>query len=86
MKKVLPWVFMIFTVMAIVAWGVIGLGLSRGEYDFEAFAYLLGGSLVVLFAYLLYRNFARGKCPHCGKPKHAGGEYCPYCGRGRGKD
>ncbi|MCD8001427.1 MAG: hypothetical protein LUE95_02375 [Oscillospiraceae bacterium] len=84
MKKVLPWVFSASVMGFLIDWGIVGLKIMNGDYEFTALVYAAAVFLIGIFGCLVYYRSAKSKCPHCGKTiwNILGNEkYCPYCGK-----
>ena len=81
MKKIAPWAIAISLVVFVIAWGVIGLKILDGDYDFTLEAYIGLAALVVSFVFILIKKFSTEKCPHCGKIRLDKGKYCSHCGK-----
>jgi len=80
MKKVMSWLFAISLTVFIIDWGIVGVKLLSGDYDITAGAYIALVCSIIMIVCGLYRSFS-SKCPHCGKIRATGGDYCSYCGR-----
>ena len=80
MKKTVTWVYVIAFIILLVDWGVIGIKLLDGDYNFVVGAYLALACLAVMLACAYYKLLCN-KCPHCGKQIQLDGKYCPYCGK-----
>ncbi len=81
MKKILPWVFIVSLIALLIDWGIVGLKIMDGEYDFTALVYVALALVVVMFGCLIFFRFSKSKCPHCGKAIWTTGKYCSYCGK-----
>lgn len=80
MKRILPWIIAVSAFVLIIAAGVMGVKIMDHDYDFIIEAYVLQGSWLVLILALVIRRFSM-KCPHCGRHRQPGGQYCTYCGK-----
>ena len=80
MKKVRPWILSISFVIAVIAWGVMGLKLYDGNYNITTEAYITGACLIIILICAVTKVFA-DKCSHCGKPRVSNGKYCSHCGK-----
>ena len=82
MKKARPWILAISFVIAVIAWGVMGLKLYDGNYNITTEAYITGACLIIILICAVTKVFA-DKCSHCRKPRVSNGKYCPHCGKER---
>lgn len=80
MKQVRLWLSIITSIILIVSWGIIGVKIFDGNYNFAVEAYIALGSLIVLVVCGISKVFT-DKCPHCGKVRSSTGKYCPHCGK-----
>ena len=80
MKKARPWILAIAFLVAVVAWGVMGLKIYDGNYEITTEAYITGACLIVILVCAVSKVFT-DKCPHCGKLRVSNGKYCPRCGK-----
>ena len=80
MKKARPWILAIAFLVAVVAWGVMGLKIYDGNYEIATEAYIMGACLIAILVCAVSKVFT-DKCPHCGKLRVSNGKYCPHCGK-----
>lgn len=80
MKKVISWAYTVSIIVLIIDWAVMGLKIFTNDYDILVEAYIGCACFGILMVCSFYRIFSN-KCPHCGKLRVSGGEYCSYCGK-----
>lgn len=79
MKKVTVWI-MVFSVLTfLISWGVAGVKIMNGDYDFAIEAYIALGAMLIYFGCSICRAVGN-RCPHCGKIQWIQGNYCANCG------
>ncbi len=81
MKKILTWVFVVSLIASFIDWGIVGLKIMNGEYDFTPLVYVAVALWAVMFGCLIFFRFSKRKCPYCGKAIWTNGKYCSYCGK-----
>lgn len=79
-KKALLRTAVLSLLVFFISWGVVGLKILDGDYDFIAEAYIALAGMILGMASLLGWKLIGSKCPHCGKIRLYGGKYCSYCG------
>lgn len=80
LRKVANWVLVIFFVIAIIDWGIMGIKLLDNNYNIIIEAYIGLVCFIVIITCAFIRSFT-DKCPHCGKIRGTKGPYCSYCGK-----
>lgn len=80
MKKFMSWLFAVSLAVFVIDWGVVGVKLLNGDYDITVGAYIGLACCIIMLVCALYRCLSN-KCPHCGKVRVTGGDYCSYCGK-----
>ena len=80
MRKALLRTSILSLLIFVILWGVIGLKIYDGDFDFILEAYIALACAGLGLASLLGWKLLGSKCPHCGKIRLTGGKYCPYCG------
>ena len=80
MKKMMTYLFLVTTLIFVIDWGVLGIKIFDGNYDFTVEPYIGLVCFIIMIVCCLYRYYSR-KCPYCGKPRQTNGEYCTYCGK-----
>ena len=80
MKKLWPWLIGLSILTLVFSWGLAGVKLLDGDYGITVEMWITMVSWVVLLAAILIKKF-QNKCPHCGRLRLTGGEYCSYCGK-----
>lgn len=81
MKKIAGWTLAISLTVLIIAMGVMGVKIFTNDYDITVEAYVTLFSYTLLLASIVCLRYGRSKCPHCGRLRMTGGEYCAHCGR-----
>ena len=66
MKKARPWILAVAFLIAVIAWGVMGLKLYDGDYKITTEAYIMGACWIAILICAISKLFT-DKCPHCGK-------------------
>jgi len=84
MKKIISWLYFISIIIFVIDWAVMGLKIFTNDYDILVEAYIGAACFVIMIICSLYRMFSN-KCPHCGRLRLVGGEYCAYCGKKLGE-
>lgn len=70
--------------LAVLLINMLVMGLAVAELNTDTItvtAWITAACLIVLLPCLLYRTWTRSKCPHCGKMRLDGGEFCSWCGK-----
>lgn len=80
MKKAWSVIWILALMTAVIAWGVAGVKILDGEYDITLECWIALIASGVMVAINLGRKL-NSKCPHCGKIRLSGGDYCAYCGK-----
>lgn len=81
MKKALLWTSILSLTAFVILWGVVGLMIYDGDYDFAIQASIAYACAVLGLASLIGWKLIGSRCPHCGKLHLYGGKYCSYCGK-----
>lgn len=81
MKKIIPWITAVSLAIFVIAWGIMGLKIFDGNYNFTLEAYIGLAAIIVFFVFILIKKFSSEKCPYCGKIRLDNGKYCSYCGK-----
>ena len=81
MKKIAIWAAVISFIVFVIAWGVMGLEILDGNFNFELLVYIGATAWIVLLVSLVVLRWSSWKCPHCGKVRWTNGRYCPHCGK-----
>lgn len=81
MRKISLWIFIVSLVSFLITWGVIGIKLLDGNYEFMTEAYIALVFFIITLVGLLVYKFSGCRCPHCGKVRLDTGKYCSHCGK-----
>lgn len=81
MKKALLWTSVLSLLVFFVLWGVIGLMIYDGDYNFTVHMYIALACAVLGIGCLIGWKLMGSRCPHCGRLHLSDGKYCSYCGK-----
>jgi len=81
MRKIVGWTVAVSATVLVIAMGMMGVKIFTNDYDITAEAYVTLFSYIILLAAIVCLRFGRNKCPHCGRFRLPGGEYCAHCGK-----
>ena len=85
MRKIILWSAVVAFIIFIIDWGIIGLKIYDGNYEFLVEAYIGLVCVVVMLIGLLCKVFGN-KCPYCKKILQVDAKFCSYCGKDVSKD